>query len=113
MFRSGHCDSLCEEAPLYQSYKTILSSSLELCCTPRHSIGHWMVKIVTSVLEAILIIGSPLVELLCGSAIMRQSTLTHFYNLHTFVLPLLSVIFMLIHFPMICKQGISSKEDKS
>ncbi|KAL6310692.1 hypothetical protein AAG906_019363 [Vitis piasezkii] len=30
-----------------------------------------------------------------------------FYSLHTFVLPLLTAVFMLMHFPMIRKQGIS------
>ncbi|KAJ0728189.1 Cytochrome b6 [Helianthus annuus] len=66
------------------------------------------VKIVTGVLDAIPVIGSPLVELLRGSASVGQSTLTRFYSLHTFVLPLLTAVFMLMHFPMIRKQGISS-----
>ena len=74
---------------------------------PRDRIGCWAVKIVTGVPEAISVIGSPLVELLRGSASVGQSTLTHFYSLHTFVLPFLTAVFMLMHFPMICKQGIS------
>ncbi|KAH9717563.1 hypothetical protein KPL71_021875 [Citrus sinensis] len=49
----------------------------------------------------------PLVELLRGSASVGQSTLTRFYSLHTFVLPLLTAVFMLMHFLMIRKQGIS------
>ncbi|TYH02286.1 hypothetical protein ES288_A09G128100v1 [Gossypium darwinii] len=56
---------------------------------PRDQIGYWAVKIVTGVPEAIPVIGSPLVELLRGSASVGQSTLTRFYCLHTFVLPLL------------------------
>ncbi|MFS7920279.1 putative plastoquinol--plastocyanin reductase [Helianthus anomalus] len=59
------------------------------------------VKIVTGVPDAIPLIGSPLVELLRGSASVGQSTLTRYYSLHTFVLPLLTVVFMLMHFPMI------------
>jgi len=54
----------------------------------------------------IVIIGSFLVELLRGTASIGQSTLTCFYSLHTFVLSLLTAIFMLIYFPLICKQGI-------
>ncbi|KAF1891609.1 hypothetical protein Lal_00008037, partial [Lupinus albus] len=46
------------------------------------------------------------VELLRKSASVGQSTLTRFYSLHTFVLPLLTVIFMLMHFSMIWKQCI-------
>ena len=71
----------------------------------RDQIDYWAVKIVTGILEAIPIIGSPLVELLHGSASVGQSTLTRFYSLHTFVLPLLTAVFMLMHFPMIHKQG--------
>ncbi|KAG6540617.1 hypothetical protein Mapa_017946 [Marchantia paleacea] len=74
---------------------------------PWDQIGYWAVKIVTGVPEAIPIIGSPLVELLRGSVSVGQSTLTRFYSLHTFVLPLLTAIFMLMHFLMIRKQGIS------
>ena len=59
-------------------------------------------------LEAIPVIGSSLVELLRRSTSIGQSTLTRFYSLHTFVLPLLTTVFMLMHFPMIRKQGISS-----
>jgi len=47
------------------------------------------------------------VELLRGGVGVGQSTLTRFYSLHTFVLPLLTAVFMLAHFLMIRKQGIS------
>ncbi|KAH7388154.1 hypothetical protein KP509_16G061200, partial [Ceratopteris richardii] len=74
---------------------------------PWDQIGYWAVKIVTGVLEANPLIGSSVVELLRGSVSVGQSTLTRFYSLHTFVLPLLTTVFMLMHFSMICKQGIS------
>ncbi|KAL4179638.1 hypothetical protein AMTRI_Chr13g88290 [Amborella trichopoda] len=57
---------------------------------PRDKIGYWAAKIMTSVPKAISIIGLPLVEFLRGSASVGQSTLTRFYSLHTFVLPLLN-----------------------
>ncbi|MFS7920374.1 Cytochrome b6 [Helianthus anomalus] len=70
---------------------------------PWDKIGYWAVKIVTGVPDAIPLIGSPLplVELLRGSASVGQSTLTRYYSLHTFVLSLLTAVFMLMHFPMI------------
>ncbi|KAJ3668760.1 hypothetical protein LUZ61_022834 [Rhynchospora tenuis] len=77
---------------------------------PWDQIGYWAVKIVTGVPEAIPLIGSPLVELLRGSASVGQSTLTRFYSLHTFVLPLLTAVFMLMHFLMIRKQGLAVLE---
>ncbi|KAL4391476.1 hypothetical protein AHAS_Ahas03G0248900 [Arachis hypogaea] len=70
-------------------------------------IGYWAVKIVTEVPEAIPEIGSSIVALLKKSASVGQSTLTRFYSLHTFVLPFFTVVFMLMHFPMIRKQDIS------
>jgi len=74
---------------------------------PWDQVGYWAVKIVTGVPEAIPVIGSPLVELLRGGVGVGQSTLTRFYSLHTFVLPLATAVFMLAHFLMIRKQGIS------
>lgn len=74
---------------------------------PWDQVGYWAVKIVTGVPDAIPFIGSFIVELLRGGVSVGQSTLTRFYSLHTFVLPLLTAAFMLAHFLMIRKQGIS------
>ncbi|KAJ8424449.1 hypothetical protein Cgig2_024987 [Carnegiea gigantea] len=74
---------------------------------PGDQIGYSAVKIVTGISDVIPIIGSPLAELLRGSASVGQSILTRLYSLHTFVLPLLTAVFMLMHFLMIHKQGIS------
>jgi len=53
------------------------------------------------------VVGPSLVEILRGGVGVGQGTLTRFYSLHTFVMPLLTSVFMLIHFLMIRKQGIS------
>nr|YP_010444836.1 cytochrome b6 [Schizaea dichotoma]UTJ90299.1 cytochrome b6 [Schizaea dichotoma] len=74
---------------------------------PWDQIGYWAVKIVTGVPEAIPVVGSSLVESLRGSVGVGQATLTRFYSLHTFVLPLLTAVFMPMHFLTIRKQGIS------
>lgn len=74
---------------------------------PWDQVGYWAVKIVTGVPEAIPLFGNLIVELLRGSVSVGQPTLTRFYSLHTFVLPLLMATFMLAHFLMIRKQGIS------
>jgi len=74
---------------------------------PWDQVGYWACKIVTGVPEAIPVVGVPLVELLRGGSSVGQGTLTRFYSLHTFVLPLLATTFMLMHFLMIRKQGIS------
>ena len=74
---------------------------------PWDQVGYWAVKIVSGVPDAIPVVGGALVELLRGSVSVGQFTLTRFYSLHTFVLPLLTAVFMLMHFLMIRKQGIS------
>jgi cytochrome b6 len=74
---------------------------------PWDQVGYWAVKIVSGVPDAIPVIGGTLVELLRGGQSVGQPTLTRFYSLHTFVLPWLIAVFMLAHFLMIRKQGIS------
>ena len=74
---------------------------------PWDQVGYWAVKIVSGVPAAIPVVGDQMVELLRGSASVGQATLTRFYSLHTFVLPWLIAVFMLLHFLMIRKQGIS------
>ena len=74
---------------------------------PWDQVGYWACKIVTGVPDAIPVVGSGLVELLRGGTSVGQATLTRFYSLHTFVLPLITAVLMLAHFLMIRKQGIS------
>ena len=74
---------------------------------PWDQVGYWACKIVTGVPDAIPVVGTTLVELLRGGASVGQGTLTRFYSLHTFVLPLITAVLMLAHFLMIRKQGIS------
>jgi cytochrome b6 len=74
---------------------------------PWDQVGYWAVKIVTGVPDAIPVIGPTVVELLRGGVGVGQLTLTRFYSLHTFVLPVLTTVFILRHFLIIRKQGIS------
>nr|NP_045120.1 cytochrome b6 [Cyanidium caldarium]Q9TLZ7.1 RecName: Full=Cytochrome b6 [Cyanidium caldarium]AAF12974.1 unknown [Cyanidium caldarium]WDB00245.1 cytochrome b6 [Cyanidium caldarium] len=74
---------------------------------PWDQVGYWACKIVTGVPEAIPVVGDNVVEILRGGTGVGQATLTRFYSLHTLFLPALSVIFLLAHFLMIRKQGIS------
>ncbi|MBP0019320.1 MAG: cytochrome b6 [Cyanobacteria bacterium SBLK] len=74
---------------------------------PWDQVGFWAVNIVSGVPAAIPVVGDQLVELMRGSVSVGQATLTRFYSLHTFVLPWSIAVFMLAHFLMIRKQGIS------
>ena len=74
-------------------------------------VGYWACKIVTAVPEALdnlsPHIGSTLVLYFRGSQSVTQTTLSRFYSIHTFVLPLVTLILAVIHFSMLRKQGIS------
>jgi cytochrome b6 len=74
---------------------------------PWDQVGFWAAKIVTQVPGAVPVVGDLVVLLLRGEPGVGQETLTRFYSSHTFVLPWLTAVFMLAHFLMIRKQGIS------
>ena len=78
---------------------------------PWDQVGYWACKILTSVPEALdkimAGIGEISVLTLRGGFSVNQSTLTRLYSIHTFVLPLLTLILVIIHFSILRKQGIS------
>jgi cytochrome b6 len=43
------------------------------------------------------VVGSTIVELLRGGTSVGQGTLTRFYSLHTFVLPLITAVLLLLN----------------
>lgn len=74
---------------------------------PFDQTGYWAIRIVTGVPDALPLIGSSVVSLLRGGVSVGQATLSRFYTVHTLVLPLITTVFMLVHFLLIRKQGIS------
>jgi cytochrome b6 len=78
---------------------------------PWDQVGYWALQIVTSLPEALdnLIPGIGKISVLRfrGTFSVNQSSLTRLYSIHTFVLPLVSLILVIIHFSMLRKQGIS------
>jgi cytochrome b6 len=74
---------------------------------PWDQVGYWAVNIVSGVPAAVPVVGDLVVELMRGGESVGQATLTRFYSLHIFVLPWSIAVFMLAHFLMIRKQGIS------
>jgi len=90
---------------------TTLSFGVSGYSLPWDQVGYWACKILTSVPEALdkimAGIGSISVLTLRGGFSVNQSTLTRLYSIHTFVLPLLTLILVIIHFSILRKQGIS------
>ena len=90
---------------------TTLSFGVSGYSLPWDQVGYWACKILTSVPEALDKImaglGKICVLRLRGGFSVNQSTLTRFYSIHTFLLPLLTLILVIIHFSILRKQGIS------
>ena len=78
---------------------------------PWDQLGYWASRIVTAVPEALdnLIAGVGMVSLINfrGTFSVSQATLTRLYSFHTFVFPVVTLAFLLVHFAMLRKQGIS------
>ena len=78
---------------------------------PWDQISFWAAKIVTAVPEALDELypglGLLLVFSIRGGFSVSQVTLTRFYSAHTLILPVLTTVYLLIHFLLLRKQGIS------
>jgi cytochrome b6 len=75
---------------------------------PWDQIGYWACVIVTGVPSVFGgLLGDALVRVLRGGRGVGSTTLTRYYQAHTFILPLAVSVTMLVHFLMIRKQGIS------
>ena len=66
----------------------------------------WLWACVPEALDQLIPhIGSSMVLFVRGGFSVNQSSLTRFYSIHTFVLPLVTLILVIIHFSMLRKQG--------
>merc|ERR1719356_1841681 len=78
---------------------------------PWDQVAYWACKIVTATPEALdeLFpgIGTLLVLGLRAGYSVTQSTLTRLYSIHTFLLPVITLTLVIVHFIQIRKQGIS------
>ena len=70
--------------------------------------AYWATKVGTSIMGTVPVVGDYTLRLMRGGPDLGALTLTRFYTLHVFFLPLVNVIILLAHFVMIRKQGISS-----
>jgi menaquinol-cytochrome c reductase cytochrome b subunit len=68
----------------------------------------WATKVGTSIMGTVPVAGDYALRLMRGGTDLGALTLTRFYTLHVLFLPLITVIFLIGHFVMIRKQGIST-----
>jgi menaquinol-cytochrome c reductase cytochrome b subunit len=70
--------------------------------------AYWATKVGTSIMGTVPVLGDYSLKLMRGGSELGALTLTRFYALHVAFLPIATVIFLIGHFVMIRKQGISS-----
>ena len=70
--------------------------------------AYWATRVGTSVIGTVPAVGDYAMRIMRGGSDLGALTLTRFYTLHVLFLPLGTVIFMIAHFVMIRKQGIST-----
>jgi quinol-cytochrome oxidoreductase complex cytochrome b subunit len=78
---------------------------------PWDQLSFWAVTIMTEILSYIPIVGTYLSNILRGGEQVGQSTLMNFYVLHTGLLPLLMIVFMILHFWLVRKaKGVTTSQ---
>ena len=90
-------------------FTLVLSFNFTGYLLPWDQLSYWAVTIMTEILSYIPLIGSPLSIALKGGEQVGQNTLTNFYALHTGLLPLLMIVFMVLHFWLVRKaKGVTT-----
>lgn len=74
---------------------------------PWNQTSYWATTVGTEIPGAVPIIGKYLASLIKGGAEISQITLTRFFAIHVVILPAFMLLFLVAHFLMIRKQGIS------
>lgn len=74
---------------------------------PWSQVSFWGTTIGTEAAGAVPVIGETLLRLIRGSSDVSQITLTRFFAVHVVILPLVFIVFVVMHFLVLRKQGIS------
>ena len=69
--------------------------------------AYWATKVGTSIMGSVPVVGEYTLRLMRGGSNLGALTMTRFYSLHVLFLPAATFIFLVGHFVMIRKQGIS------
>ena len=81
---------------------------------PWDQLSFWAVTIMTEILGYIPLFGTYLSNVLRGGEQVGQSTLMNFYVLHTGLLPLLMIVFIILHFWLVRKaKGVTTSQPEN
>lgn len=84
-------------------FVTVLAFNFTGYLLPWDQLSYWAVTIMTNIVEYLPFVGRGLANILRGGEFVNANTLLNFYNFHTAILPLIFVVFMLLHFWLIRK----------
>ena len=94
----------------------VLSFNFTGYLLPWDQLSFWAVTIMTNILEYFPFIGEIFANIIRGDEMVNANTLMNFYNFHTALLPLLFLVFVVLHFWLIRKaKGVTvahSEEQK-
>lgn len=94
-------------------FTLVLSFNFTGYLLPWDQLSYWAVTIMTGILGYIPLIGPPLSAVLKGGEQVGQNTLTNFYALHTGLLPLLMIVFIVLHFWLVRKvKGVTTGKER-
>ncbi len=85
----------------------VLGFSLTGYLLPWDQKGYWATKVATSIAGGLPLIGEPIQTFLQGGSDYGNLTLTRFYALHVFVLPILTVGFIAVHVMLFRRHGVT------
>jgi ubiquinol-cytochrome c reductase cytochrome b subunit len=71
--------------------------------------GYWATQVATSIIGTTPVVGGALKKLLQGGSLYGNYTLTHFYALHTYVLPAIIIGLLLLHLYLFRRHGVTPK----
>ncbi len=69
--------------------------------------AYWATNVGLNIVNTVPFVGPFIANLLRGGPALGALTLLRFYGLHVFLLPILVVVGLMLHFAMIRKQGIA------
>ncbi|HET6281267.1 MAG TPA: cytochrome b N-terminal domain-containing protein, partial [Polyangia bacterium] len=75
--------------------------------------GYWATQVATSIIGSSPVIGPAVQKLLQGGSAYGTFTITHFYALHTYVLPGAIIGLLLLHLYLFRRHGVTAKWNTS
>jgi ubiquinol-cytochrome c reductase cytochrome b subunit len=69
--------------------------------------GYWATRVATNIAGTIPVVGLAMQRLLVGGAEYGHLTLTRFYSLHVFLLPVLTALLLVAHIALFRKHGVT------